>query len=117
MDYAAIYKYIDDLLRGELPKQPNEATCAKIYELFHELRESVVSSESATRDERVMLERFTFRDLGNLNAQFVNKCTDSQVQILSTLPKINPLCIAPSFFTKPFLPKESKGLPEVPDLQ
>ena len=84
--------------------------------MFNELRETVVDTESATKEERILLERFTFRDLGNLNAQFVKKCTDSQVEILSTLPKMNPLSIPPAFFTKTFLNRESK-VPEEPEKQ
>ena len=115
VDYADIYRFIDELLKGDLPKRPNEASCAKIVEMLNQVRESVNASESSTSDERTFLERYSLRDLGNLNAQFVNKCTDSQIEILSTLPKINPLNIAPAFFSKPFLPKESKSLSNTTD--
>ena len=115
VDYADIYRFIDELLKGDLPKRPNEASCAKIVEMLNQVRESVNASESSTSDERTFLERYSLRDLGNLNAQFVNKCTDSQIEILSTLPKMNPLNIAPAFFSKPFLPKESKSLSNTND--
>jgi len=115
VDYADIYRFIDELLKGDLPKRPNEASCAKIVEMLNQVREAVNASESSTSDERTFLERYSLRDLGNLNAPFVNKCTDSQIEILSTLPKINPLNIAPAFFSKPFLPKESKSLSNTTD--
>lgn len=115
VDYADIYRFIDELLKGDLPNRPNEASCAKIVEMLNQVRESVNASESSTSDERTFLERYSLRDLGNLNAQFVNKCTDSQIEILSTLPKMNPLNIAPAFFSKPFLPKESKSLSNTND--
>ena len=107
VDYADIYRFLNELLKGDLPKKPNDATCKKLIQMFNEVREAVNAHEAPTKDERTFLERYSFRDLGNLNAPFVDKCTDSQMEILATLPKMNPLNIPPAFFSKPFLPKEA----------
>ena len=40
IDYKEIYKYIDDIMNGELPKDVNETTAEKILQMMSELREN-----------------------------------------------------------------------------
>ena len=40
VDYKEIYKYIDDIMNGELPKDVNETTAEKILQMMSELREN-----------------------------------------------------------------------------
>lgn len=111
IDYAEIYKYIYSLLNGEVPKQPNQATARKILEMMNELKETVMSATSNEnfKQEKILLERYTLRDIAAFNVPFVGKCNDKEIKDLCEMPKINPLNIPPSFFSKPFLSKESKS--------
>lgn len=40
VDYKEIYKYILDIMNGEVPKDVNEATAEKILQMMSELREN-----------------------------------------------------------------------------
>ena len=40
VDYKEIYKYIHDIMNGEVPKDVNEATAEKILQMMSELREN-----------------------------------------------------------------------------
>ena len=40
VDYKEIYKYIQDIMNGEVPKDVNEATAEKILQMMSELREN-----------------------------------------------------------------------------
>lgn len=108
VDYAQIYKFLHDILNGELPKEPtNKATASKILELMAELREMVALAKPSITDELTMLERYTIRDLAAHNLPFAGKCQDKTIEALAETPKINPLQIPASFFSKKILRKES----------
>ena len=107
VDYAEIYKFILDLLNGDLPKQLNEATSLKIMEMMNVLKDAVINTEQNTIEERELLEKYAIRDVAGLNAPFEGKCTDSQIEVVARMPKINPLAISSTFWTKPILRKES----------
>ena len=80
VDYADIYRFLNELLKGDLPKKPNDATCKKLIQMFNEVREAVNAHEAPTKDERTFLERYSFRDLGNLNAPFVDTTPSSRIR-------------------------------------
>jgi len=106
VDYAEIYKYIYDITNGELPKQLSEASGRKVIEIMDELRTTVLRHSPELREEKLLLERYTRRDVGTLNGAFVDKCKDPEMKRLACMPKVNPLDISASFFTKPLVRKD-----------
>jgi len=111
VDYAEIYRYINSLMNGDLPKQPNEETARKIMEMMNELKDTVLSATSNEnfKQEQVLLERYTMRDINTLSGPFLDKFTHQAIKNLCAMPKMNPLNLPPALFSKKFLSKESKS--------
>jgi len=110
IDYAEIYRYINSLISGDVPKQPNQATARKILEMMTELKETVktVTENESVKNEMTLLEKYNRRDIGLLSVPFEGKCTDSEIKNVCAMPKMNPLNLPPSFFSEKILTKESK---------
>ena len=111
IDYAEIYRYIYSLINGDLPKQPNQETAQKIMEMMNELKDTVLSATSNEnfKQEQVLLERYTMRDINTLSGPFLDKFTHQAIKNLCAMPKMNPLNLPPALFSKKFLSKESKS--------
>ena len=105
VDYAQIYKFIYDLSNGDLPKEPNPETARKILEMANEVNNLVKLFDNQIGEEKSLLERFTLRDIHVLNQDF--KIEDPEMEKLSNMPKINPLKISSSLFSKVMIRKES----------
>ena len=56
IDYKEIYKYIHDIMIGEVPKDVNEATAQKILEMMSELRENGLISKGMNLSLRYYVE-------------------------------------------------------------
>jgi len=110
IDYAEIYRYINSLLSGDVPKQPNQATARKILEMMSELKETVktLTENGSVQLQLDLLEKYNRRDVGILSGPFEGKCTDLDIKNVCAMPKINPLNLPPAFFSEKILSKESK---------
>ena len=136
VDYKEIYKYIDDIMNGELPKDVNETTAEKILQMMSELRENgliakgmilclkslmfyiklklILNLEIALcfcfpglmKDEMSTLERYTSRDILALNLKFQKQTPEEGMKNLCDLGKVNPLRISSTFYTKKSILKE-----------
>ena len=111
VDYAEIYRYIYSLINGDLPKQPNEETSRKIMEMMSELKDTVLSASSNNnfKQEQILLERYTLRDINTLSGPFLDKFTHQAIKNLCSMPKMNPLNLPPALFSKKCLSQESKS--------
>jgi len=110
IDYAEIYRYLNSLLSGDVPKMPDQATARKILEMMGELKETVktLTENGTVQDHLDLFEKYNRRDIGILSGPFEGKCNDSEIKTTCAMPKMNPLHLPPAFFTAKILSKESK---------
>ena len=80
-------------------------------EMMNELKDTVLSATSneSFKQEQVLLERYTMRDINTLSGPFLDKFTHQAIKNLCAMPKMNPLNLPPALFSKKFLSKESKS--------
>ena len=80
-------------------------------EMMNELKDTVLSATSNEnfKQEQVLLERYTMRDINTLSGPFLDKFTHQAIKNLCAMPKMNPLNLPPALFSKKFLSKESKS--------
>ena len=80
-------------------------------EMMNELKDAVLSATSNEnfKQEQVLLERYTMRDINTLSGPFLDKFTHQAIKNLCAMPKMNPLNLPPALFSKKFLSKESKS--------
>ena len=80
-------------------------------EMMNELKDTVLSATSNEnfKQEQVLLERYTMRDINTLSGPFLDKFTHQAIKNLCAMPKMNPLNLPPALFSKRFLSKESKS--------
>ena len=88
-----------------------QETARKIMEMMNELKDTVLSATSNEnfKQEQVLLERYTMRDINTLSGPFLDKFTHQAIKNLCAMPKMNPLNLPPALFSKKFLSKESKS--------
>ena len=80
-------------------------------EMMNELKDTVLSATSNEnfKQEQVLLERYTMRDINTLSGPFLDRFTHQAIKNLCAMPKMNPLNLPPALFSKKFLSKESKS--------
>jgi hypothetical protein len=107
VDYPAIYRYLGDILIGEIPPQLNDATSRKILQMMGHLRETNAEAQPHIKEEKSMLERYTVRDVALLSENLTDKSTDPKAQFLCSLPGINLFSVTPALITKKVLRKST----------
>ena len=80
-------------------------------EMMNELKDTVLSATSNEnfKQEQVLLERYTMRDINTLSGPFLDKFTHQAIKNLCAMPKMNPLNLPPALFSKTCLSQESKS--------
>lgn len=107
VDYADIYRFINEAMNGDVPKELSAESGDKLLEMMNELKEFVILTDRDIQEEKSLLERYTHRDVVALNDAFTGRCKDSNIDEISTFPRLNPLGITPAFVTKSVIVKES----------